>query len=198
MSVPLLASARMHFMYTIAGLQHVMNLYCAAVEVSGVYNVGLNAGGNITVQQAADAVGSGMCPMLTAADCTSFTATLQTLTGGVWFPRSTVVVAGTLAASGTTIKGGQVSLVLRDISNHLMKVILLESQAPVGFRTTSPAGLSTAASNFYKLFSVTSGTVTNRPALWAVSRGDNALFAEPMVGFTTDLNDKVRRARGLV
>jgi len=198
MSVPLLATFRMRFSYIVMGLTHTMNIFCAASVTGGVYSINANAGGAIGVQDAADAVGGKMAPLFLDADLTSFTYQLQERSGGTYITRQTGTPAGTPAATGTTRQASQCTFVLRDISNHFGKVILLETILPAPYHIISRADIDEPLKAFYDLFSVTSGTVANRPAYWAVTRGDNAYMSEPLVGMTGDLNDKVRRARGLV
>lgn len=198
MAVPYLAEARAHFIYQVASLTHTMNIPCNISVTGGVYTIDANAGGAIGVQAAADAVGGDLAPLFSDDDFGGMTMELQEKVGLSWVTRDTVTPAGTASASVVTVQASQLTLVLRDISNHLAKIILLETVATLPYHYTSVGALAGNLLDFYKLFSVTSGTVANRPAYWMVSRGDNALMDQPLVGVTGDLNDKVRRARGLV
>lgn len=198
MAVPLLVTWRMKFSYIVRSLTHVMNIYCDAAAVGSVYVINANAGGVLDLQDCADAVGSKMAPCFLDADLTSINYQLQEKVGFAWITRASGTVSGTPATTGTTQPASQCTLVLRDISSHFAKIILLETKIPAPYHIISRLDLDQPLKDFYDLFSADSGTVANRPSLWMLSRGGNALMSQPLVGATGDLNDKVRRARGLV
>jgi len=198
MAVPLIATWRMHIIYQVLGLVHELNMYCDADLVSGSYVINLLAGGTCTVQQAADGFGAGFVPMYRDTDITSCVALLQQKSGFNWLTRDTKTVNGTPATTGTTVLASQNTLVLRDLPGNVAKIIALETTVPLPFHITSPGSIPARLIDFYNVYSKDSGSGTYRPALWMVSRGDNALQDEPLIGATGDFNDKVRRARGLV
>jgi hypothetical protein len=80
---------------------------------------------------------------------------------------------------------------------HKVKIVAMEPVygAPVHYPSfgSMPNDVSKA---FVKQFTP-SHTVTNAPYDWVVGRGDQYLNASPFVGFTTALNRKTRRRRGL-
>jgi hypothetical protein len=172
-------------------------MYTSASLVSGDYVVNLNAGGTCTVQQAADGFGAGFVPMYRDTDLTSCVARLQQKSGFNWLTRDTKTVNGTPATTGTTVPASQNTLVLRDLPGNVAKIIALETTVPLPFHVTSPGSIPARLIGFYNEFSEDSGSGTYRPSKWVVSRGDNALQDEPLIGATGDFNDKLRRARGL-
>jgi len=198
MPVPLIATWRMHIEYQVLSLTHTLNMYCSADLVSGDYVINLNAGGTCTVQQAADGFGAGFVPMYRDTDLISCVAQLQEKSGFSWLTRDVKTVNGTPATTGATVLASQNTLVLRDISSHIGKIIALETTVGLPFHVTSPGSIPARLIGFYNEFSEDSGSGTYRPAKWVVTRGDNALQDEPLIGATGDFNDKVRRARGLV
>lgn len=198
MSVPVLATHRMHFSYIVAGLTHTLNLFCSASGTGTAALLNYLAGGTLTPQEGSDATAAGVAPFFASADFGGWAWALQKYVSGTWVTENSGSSSLTGTAAVVTVKASQMTIVLRDISNHFAKVVLLEGYFTPSYHFVSASALSGDIETVYNTFSKTSGSDPDRPALWMVSRGDNKLMDEPLVGLTGDLNDRVRRSRGLV
>lgn len=198
MSQTLISTARMQLSYTIAGLQHKLNLYVKnATPSGGTYDIDVrpSVGGVITFDHAADGI-ADVLEELMPSGATLDSVALQLLTGSIW--NSVYFANPSMTPSANTyVKAQQVTLVLRDTSFFKVKVITLEQTFPLPVHYSSYAALGGDTLNYVKEFTG-NNTVTYPPFNWVVSRGERFLADGPFVGLTTDLNDKVRRARGLV
>jgi hypothetical protein len=199
MSQPLLATNRITVAYTCSGLQHKQRAYCIR---------GFDTGGGepqVTFRDGStglpwDAAAQGIWNATRAMMATSVaaaTAIFEELVGLAWVPLAGVTLTGIGLAGGTPQPAQQASLVLRDTAFKFIRVILLETtQFYVGH---SPTGLTLGADaaawvNDYN----GAETLAGEPFQWQVSRGKRYILASGAVaGVTYDLNDKLKRARGL-
>ncbi len=197
MSTPLSALGRIVQPYTIDGLTHLVHAYVRNPQVSaGQWKINTRStdANDLNWEDAADALAESLSYLMALAT-TPGTAELQTYASGIWTVRSTHSVALTHKA-GTYIKSSQATMVLRDINFKKVKVVLIEGipQPPSHF-TTAATGF-TDFDNYMKQW-LSNFTVTNAPYSWQVGRGNQYLNTSGFVGFTTSLNRKIRRARGL-
>jgi len=124
-------------------------------------------------------------------------ALLETRSGSVWQPRSTVAITATNHASGTLWPASQFTLVLRDNVFRKVKVVVLDANYGSLAHSTDPLAGPAVSDNFNTQFTA-SASVTGNPYAWMVGRGNAFLAVSPIVSWTSATNRKMRRARGLV
>jgi len=199
MAVPLLATWRMKFLYTVNVLSHTQVVYTDAQAAGASYNVyDRTSGFTLDVQDAADGWANSISAVNpTTGGNTGASWTLQELVGITWFDRISGVTTLGKVASTTYFPAGQMTMTLRDISGHFMRNILLEMYPIPPYRFVGSGGLSTPFSTAYAPWTAADSDA-RRPWLWALTRGGNALANDPLIAMTGDLNDQVRRARGVL
>lgn len=120
---------------------------------------------------------------------------LEERSGSLWFP---VAFGTTLALSGGPAQpASQFTLVLRDTSFLKIRVTLLECiHGYVGHSNTG-LGINGAIDDFVGNYNGDGGG-SDMPYRWQKSRGNNFILGVGSVaGGTLDLNDKMKRRRGL-
>lgn len=197
MSEPLVATARITWQLQVTGLQHLIRHYVKLGSVVGsTYN--------ITYRDASEAVwtlGAQRLWEITRqvyyTDVNPPTATLELLSGLNWNPASSVSLVNAGSKSTQTL-GSQLSLIFRDTAFKFMRVILLDVGEGYIGHTTDGTGISTQVTNVRGEF--VSSVTADSPFNWAVSRGERYLLSGggACAGGTLGLNNRVRRARGLV
>lgn len=204
MATPLTASYRMSFQYVVSSYTHVIRHYVRAVIVGGDYKVVLKDGvTQITPQQCADGMGNALDNLFQTANPASAAWTLEHLSGMAWNP---VATGGTATESGVSTApalASQITLVLRDTSFKKVKAVVMESTVKPPYHFNVLGSNTGALHNFSSLlwafcleYDADTGEL-NPPQKWVVSRGNDYLQDHPFVGVTGDLNDKIRRGRGL-
>lgn len=198
MAVPLLVTWRAVFSYIVSGLTHKLSLWCEGDNPGGTYVIKDTTGGTTyTLSTVVAAMATALEYLYPNTDPTGLTLTLEEKVGLAWIPRGSAsdTMDGSLGTANFLTSQGTV--VLRDISGHMAKVVFMEGAIIPPYHYVTSAGAPTAVQNFLKEF--TSAAVqTGAPWHWMLSRGGNAMQDSPLIGFTGDLNDKIRRARGLV
>lgn len=193
MTTDLIASARFTLQYVVAGLTHHIRAYVKPVALSGSSTtLEARTGGTIPANTAAGGLAAAIKE---AIDGAVGDVLLEQRVGSVWIPEWTFSTSG--AGTGSNATARQMTLVLRAMDFTKMRVQIMESGVftfPAHFN--SYAGMGAADKAVLNVWCVSGGDASY-PIEWQVSRSNNFLFASPFVGMTTDLNDKVRRARGL-
>lgn len=194
MSTVLVASWRITIPYTVTGQNHKVHAYARIATTTPSF--GLRHRDLTTVipwTDAADQFNRYFGDAFLPAAATWGTVLLEQLVGSLWQPQATHSVTGT--QTGTTIPASQVTVVLRDTTFKKIRLVALDTkyQPPIRW-----ANLPTGTVIDNNLVEWTGAyTDTASPFLWQVGRSNNFLQADPIAGISVDLNDKLRRARGL-
>lgn len=197
MSSPLVATARIDLQYTVSTLPHHFRAYVKDLTVAGSsWTVAQRPSLGAAIDWADAAQGiwdtiRALMPVGSTAD----SATLQSRSGTIWTPLASYSPTGAVSAN-TYSPAQQMTLTLRDTGFKKVRVIFLEQTFAIPIHYPSYGGLSGDVLTFAKQFT-TNRTVTNAPFEWQVSRSEDYLADFSFVALTTDLNDKVRRARNL-
>jgi hypothetical protein len=182
--------------YTIDGVDHRMHEFTGNATIGGAtYSLPNRGGGTLNWEDAANHYASVVSYLLATAT-TPGTAELQELVSGSWLTRSTHAVTFPNSAS-SYVKASQVTMVMKDTANNLMKTVILEGAPDVPRHWNSYAALPAGPfQNFAKDFTE-NFVVSSAPYNWLKS--GQGLFARvsPVVGLTTTFNRRMRRKRGL-
>lgn len=198
MSQPLVSTARIDLSYSVSSLLHHLRCYIKNLTVSGAsWDIDANpaVGGVLDWALAAQGLWDTLRPLMPTS-ATVNQASLQSRSGLIWTPLASYSPTGAVSANAYS-PAQQATLTLRDTSNFKVRVIVLEQTFPIPAHFPSYGALTGDTLTFAKQFTV-QRTVTNAPWEWLVSRGERFLSDFSFVALTTDLNDDVRRARGLV
>jgi hypothetical protein len=189
----------MKFSYIISGLTHVNVVYTDASLVAGVYTMfDRLAGFTLDPQNGADGwAGSFSALNPATGGPTSALWELQELVGVSWITRVSGSTSLTTVSSTTYFAAAQMTVTLRAISANKLKVVQLENIAIPPYHYIAAGSLPSPFASWYAKWTM-SGSSPYGPWRWALSRGGDALMDDPLVAITGDLNDSVRRARGLV
>lgn len=197
MSTPLSAVNRIEFQFIVDGQPHRFRHYCrvaASLDPSG-YSVNARPPGTpIGVSVAVDRVWTLLAPIYPAANSSFGSAVIQQFSGGAWLPIAAWNTAVTPSAGFAYVKAGQLTMTMRDSAFHKVRAIWLEQGAPIPFKTTSPTG-GGAQLNAIAAGYTSPSAIAFDPGLWVRGRSD--LYISSFVSFVTDLNDRVRRTRGI-
>lgn len=198
MSQPLLATARLQFLYQVSGLNHRLNMYMAYNDVLGQHQM-VDRDGITTVlwtlggQYAWDKIRA----IFTAASLPApASLSLFQRSGTLWNLIDVASLTGIGTYAGTVALASQGTWVLRDLAFKKLRFVLLE--LPFGYVGHFNNGLSSDG-QLNAVSNMLSGADTNAnaPYRWMKSRGDRFLAANGVIaGLTFDLNDKLKRARG--
>lgn len=197
MTHAIIATGRIVTPYTLNGLTHVHHCYVRNPQsVGGVWQI------NSRTLDENDTLFSDACEGL--AHCIGGVAPstltwgqqlLQTLSGGVW-----TTVATHQTSMGVTNQAykpaTEITVVLRDKLLNRFKFVLLEQCEAAPQHFVDP----TAGDVYFDalLVDITSKPSTPvTPWVWMVSKYNQYLITDPVVGVTVTVNRKVRRARGL-
>jgi len=199
MSTPLVATHRIEFQYTVDGNLHKNRRYVGlgASSTPSVPTIQLRAP---LTDQALSVVADGFWNAISsdykASQTTFGDAILQELSGSAWLPYAVYTTAVTPTGTSVYIPAGQVTWTMRDSGFHKVRYIFLESDGPVGRKTTLPySGLIMNAPVGHSLLGTTSGAPVGD--IWNWSRGRSNLYMSSLIAEVSDLNDKLRRARGI-
>jgi hypothetical protein len=199
MSEPLAATARIELTYTILNFQHRLRHYCAYNDVLGQHQL-VDRDGITTIlwTVAAQYWWDKLRPLLENA--TWFTppqAQLQHRDGAIWNPIDFATLTGTESSGQLTYQASQATLVLRDSAFKKIRVLALEHTGGYAFHSQSGQGPNQAFTEWTNAYSG-ADTSANAMYRWVKSRGDRFILGTGNVaGLTFDLNDKLKRARGL-
>lgn len=199
MTTALSATGRITIPITVIGFTHKLRVYCRNPTVAGAtFNINSRAtDSNDTDWEAAAHDLQQTVSYLYQAGTTYGDAILEHYSGGVWSVLATKTESITDHGSGTNSIGNQITMVLRDLLFHKVKVVILEGFSATLFHYSSyPSIGAGAVQNFVKEFT-SNKTLTNAPYNWMVGRGNQYLNTSPFVGLTGTSNRRVRRRRGL-
>jgi hypothetical protein len=124
-------------------------------------------------------------------------AQLQTRSGTIWNPIAFATLSGGGAGNASTKAASQATFVLRDSAFKKIRAMVLEHTEGYVFHSLDGTGGSSATQFWAGGYT---GVDTNSNAMyrWVKSRGDRFILGTGMAaGLTFDLNDKLKRARGL-
>lgn len=198
MAQALVSTARIDLHYTVSTKAHVVRVYVKNLTVAGAsWNIdgAPVVGGVIDWSAAAQGLWDSVKPLMPSA-ATVDGANLMSRSGSVWTPLASYTPTGAVSANAYS-PAQQMSLTLRDTGTKFVRFLLLEQTFPLPAHFPSYGALTGDTLTMAKQFTV-QRTVTNAPFEWLVSRGERFLADFSFVALTTDLNDKLRRARGLV
>jgi hypothetical protein len=200
MAEPLTAVYRVDLTITIAGLNHKQFTYCEAspslIAASGYY---LWNRSGVALIDFGDAVNAWWTALRSVYDSqvTAVASVLSNFSGGTWNPVAAHTVTLGTAPAGTAQGGGQLTISNRTDNFKRQRVILLETLVPVGKKYGSQAAFAAA---YAAVAGAIDGSDSNVSGYfnWARSRNKKLLHpSTAIVSAVTDLNDRVRRARGL-
>jgi hypothetical protein len=199
MSQPLLATFRMVINYRVAGVNHAWRGYCfAPTPTVGAPDILQRDG--VSVLDWTDAANYSWDQMRTlynTGSIDSAQAVLEQFADPVWNPISFHTLTGGGASSASQKNAQQITYVLRDTAFFKLRFILLETVQGYTGHVGTGYGLGTDQNSFTEKLD---GTETNVNAFWnwQKSRGNRYFLASGTVaGLTFDLNDKLKRRRGL-
>lgn len=200
MAVPLTAAFRLNFAYTVQGLTHSLRMYCKAqVALTDNSGYGVLARDDSTIIGATDAaqgVWDGIRPFFSAAVLPP-QVTVQARVLTQWNPVATPIVTGNGSAGGGSSPASQLTITLRTVTFDHLRVLVLEALGAIPAKYTGVIPFSLAYPSLGTLWGSTAPS--NGPYHWQVGRDNQHVQAgQAFVSAATDLNDKVRRARGLV
>lgn len=195
MAQPLLATLRITLPYSINTVAHKIRGYASSAAVAGDATILERRSGVYTLPwtnqatQWANILSNGL------PASTDFGApVLEQRVGTVWNVISVAPVP-TPTLAGTFAPASQFTLVLRDLAFFKLKVILLDTNVTPPYHTVSTTGSPGSLNSLVAGY--LSGGLADNPYDWQKSRGDRFMAVNPFVGVTGDINDKIRRARGL-
>lgn len=197
MATPLTATHRFTMSYVVDGFTHIKRSYCKRQDplIGGPAVLDRN-GSLIDVVDAAQGLWDTFSQSLETT-VPPPAVLFEERSGSLWLP----VAAATVTGSGSSTNGvrlaSQYTLVVRDTAFKKIRATWLEfSEAYVG-HSPSGLGISTTLDVIANNYNG-AGAIANHPFLWEKSRGDNYILASGAIaGGTLDLNDKIKRRRGL-
>ncbi len=199
MSQPLLATARLEFLYVVNSFNHRLNTYMAYNDVLGQHQMNDRDGittvlWTLGAQYLWDKVrGVYSAAGLPAAAQVS----LFSRSGSIWNLIDVAALTGIGSGSGTVALANQSTWVVRDTAFKKIRFVLLEDLYGYAFHVQNGISGSAPLDDVTKMIN---GTDTNAsaPFRWMKSRGDRFIAATGSIaGLTQDLNDRLKRARGL-
>jgi len=193
----LTATHRITISYIVAGSLHKYRAYCKRQDpLIGDPAVLDRDGGLITWTDAAEGLW-GLVNQLYNTAVAAASALFEERSGAVWLP----IASATLAAVGTDATpyapAQQITWVIRDTAFKKIRAVWLETSQPYIGHSNTVTGLSAGVNQVGAAYQE-EGAFTNNAFRWQKSRGDNYILATGAVaGVTFDLNDKLKRGRGL-
>ena len=197
MATPLSALGRITQPYTINGITHKARVYVRNPQLVGsvwMINSRTTDANDVVWTDAALAWAQSIGSVTPTAG-TFGTALLETRSGSVWTTVDTYTPTVT-TQTGSTNVAGQITLVLRDVLFHKVKVVVMEGNETYPQHLVSPTGGDSTFDGFINEYLPTFAGTTPLYK-WLVGRGNQYLSTAPFVGATVTLNRKIRRRRGL-
>jgi hypothetical protein len=196
MSTPLTADYRIKIEFQQNGQPHVWHGYCRLNDLgdSPPSIKDRTLASPISWTDAAQAACDGLSFVWAALDADPI-ATLEHLVGILWLPQDFATL--TSPASGTLVPASMFTLVCRTSSNKKIRVIAMETGDGYVGHSPSGMGINGQADQMVPYWDGSS-IIANAPFLWQVAR-NNAFIAATggVAGGTYDLNDRMKRRRGL-
>lgn len=201
MSTPLTANYRISIAYVVRTIPHVWRGYCKrGADLSGIPSV-IVRDGSTTIEWSHAAQGAwNVIRQILENETPAPNATLEhRLTGTqVWETIDTAALESTGADTQDTSLASQLTVVLRDTANKKIRFVVLEHSRGYVGHAANHDGFGDPVKSLVKNLD---GFVTDDntiPFGWQVSRANNYIKATgACAGITLDLNDKVKRGRGL-
>jgi hypothetical protein len=197
LSTPLTATHRFSFTYAVDGLQHVAIAYCKRQDpLIGGMGVANRDGSSLTsIGDAAQGYWDLMKQQMLGSVPVP-TVLFEERSGLLWFPLAGVAVTGA-AGAGANFHASQYTLVVRDTSFKKLRITWMEGALGYVGHSPSGLGLGAGADNIANGYNGV-GFGAHDPYVWQKSRGDRYILAAGAIaGATLDLNDKLKRRRGL-
>lgn len=198
MSTPLTATDRFEFEVFVSGLPHKIHAYCKrTVPLMGAEQI-INRDGS-TPMDAGDSAQGFWNGIRGIFDTTVVapSVVLQNRSGIVWNPVASYTLTDAGSAGGSIYLASQLTVLINDTAFKKIRLTLMEPNE--GYVGHSPTGLGITGTIDAMIPTFTdSSSASNSPFFWMKSRGDNYIAASGAVrGATLDLNDKLKRRRGL-
>lgn len=188
---------RLKFLYATQGENHVVHAYVVrGTDISGAPAVMYRDASNNLWTLAATAFWD-FFRQVQGSDVTGATASFEHFASGVWNPVAflTLTDGGSIGTLGTLAQ--QLTAVLRDTNNKKIRLCAMECALPYAGHSNDGSGLGSDVDSFIAGWN---GTVVtgDAPYLWQVSvHNDYISTGGSIAGVTFDLNDKLKRRRGL-
>lgn len=194
MATILTATWRATVPYTISGLAHKLHIYAKIATTTPTFSVRHRNGiDSSDFDDIMDRLASRLTNVLPSGTVIG-TCLFEQRSGSIWTPQYSYLPTDTF--SGSLQPATQLTAVLRDTAFKKVRLTVLDTKiaAPAHYPGLSGGGLD----GFIAGWGEAGAVVPEDPWFWAVSRGSNYMLSSPFAGTTMDLNDKIRRARGLV
>jgi hypothetical protein len=198
MSQPLVATSRLVAKYVVSGLTHTLRMYMAYNDVLGQHQM-VDRDGITTVlwtlggQYVWDKIRAMLDATLVPNPAT---LELQQRSGTLWNPIDFAALTGAGSGGGFS-PALQQTWVLRDIAFKKIRFEVLEGVYQYNYHSNTGVGLNAAETAVTSMLSGADASA-NAPYRWMKSRGDRFILASGAIaGLTHDLNDKLKRARGI-
>lgn len=196
MSTPLAATHRIEFPIVVDGFTHHVRQYVKVTPGAGPsgFDAVLRDGTlGVDVTDCADALYNIYKAHFQASVTTFGQPELQVFSSGAWLPVATLPT--TTAPTGTTayVKASQWTMSMRDTDFHRIRSILLEADFFAGSKQIPPG-----APGFDTIIAWYNGPIAlvhTNGWNWIVGRSN--LYIGAVISVVTDLNDKIRRRRGI-
>lgn len=195
MSTPLTASWRITIPYTVSGKAHKHRAYVRIATITPTYTLRQRDGTTTMLASLAIDILANKLAIVVPAGSVFGTALLEEYSGGLWLPRYSHAPTMGTVISGTLAPASQITVVLRDTGFHKIRAIMLDTKFPPPGHWNDD-GTAAGLGGWTDRYGL-AGASSNDPYYWQVSRGNLYLQDSPWAGITFDLNNKVRRARGL-
>lgn len=201
MPSPLTATHRLEFQYTVDGVLHKSHAYCHAIPSTLSDPTGFDLERRVPLTPigaaaAIDAFWTNLNNIMASAQTSFGVTVLQVRAGTVFNPIAFRNTPVTPSQTGTYVKAAQVTVTFRGEDFSHLRVDILESllipgQHVAAIPTTGMEGGWMAGYDPLR-------AVAADPYNWQMSRNQQFISgAGGFVALTTDLNDKIRRRRGI-
>jgi hypothetical protein len=199
MAQPLLATYRLVIEYQIEGVLHTLHMYCSVDNPTAATPDIIARDGTTDMpwDDVADDVWDFLRVHFNTGAVDSAAAKLEQFDDPVWNSIAFHTLTGAGSSSAATKKAQQTTYVLRDSAFFKVKFILMETVNDYIGHVGTGYGLGT---DMNALTEALDGTNPDAHAFynWLKSRGNRYLITNGVVaGLTFDLNDKLKRTRGL-
>jgi len=195
MPSPIVPTYRLAFQYTVLAYPHTRHEYIAGVTPSSDptgYDITSHGSvGHVGMSVAADAYWTDLQAYYDASDAQFGACKLQHFVSGAWVTLSQHNTVISPSGGGTFIKGQQTTTTFFDTSFKRYRLILLESEGPVGTKAVSSSGLWLSA--LVNHIASPDPSIEAQAGNWVKSRSGASV--RNFISQTTDLNNKIRRGR---